>query len=86
MSPRAQRALRRKALAKSIDSTYDSLRSHLGDAVAKRKHAKGVPNSPRWEAQCVLDYANTIQTLAQELFELSKVDYKDTVETLKVPL
>lgn len=68
------RYLRRWNLARAIDHTWASLRTHLADAVkaASKKHAHG---NEEWNSRCVREYGETIYTLSVELHELCKVDF-----------
>lgn len=68
-----ERAVRRRNLARSMDLTWESLRSHLADAVLMRHRDAG---GEEWEARCVREYAEIIYALAVELHELTKVDFK----------
>lgn len=67
-----ERALRRRNLARAIDLTWSSLRSHLADAVTRRR----IHGNEEWNARCVREYAEVQYTLAVELHELTKRDFR----------
>ena len=73
--------MRRRNLARGIDLTWTSLRSHLADAVLM-DNKKGRGN-PRWEALCTREYAEVIYSLSVELHELTKIDFPDIYESMK---
>ncbi len=82
-TPKAKqdRTVRRRNLARAMDLTWSSLRTHLADAVtAEKKRGRG---NPRWESLCTREYAEVIYTLSVELNELTKVDFDDVYEALK---
>lgn len=75
---RSARDARRRNLARSIDLTYDSLRTHLADAVDSCEDKGGHRGNERWNAQCVREYAEVIYTSSVELHELTKRDFPAT--------
>jgi hypothetical protein len=78
---RRDRARRRTNIARAIDSTWSSLRTHLSGAV-KRDGRDAIGNE-EFEARCVREYAETIQTLSIELHELARRDFRSTHVALK---
>lgn len=72
---RQGRAARRKILAHALELTYDSLRSHLSDAV--KCHRQPNNGNEEWHARCVREYATTIYALGVELHELTKIDFAE---------
>ncbi len=87
-SPKQDRATRRADLARSIDIAWESLRTHLADAAhcKKRKREARARTNERWEASCVLEYAEIIRTSAKELHELTKIDFPDNHEAMNEPI
>jgi len=71
-----QRSQRRRNLARAIDLTWSSLRTHLADAVKSR----GRDGNEEWQARTSREYAEVIYTLSVELHELTKVDYREQYE------
>ena len=69
---RRERATRRRNLARAIDLTLGSQRSHLFDAVRGTDRR----TNPEFEARCVREYAEVNYTLSVELHELNKKDFK----------
>src|ERR1700747_3406785 len=88
LSAKQERAARRIEIAKSIDLAWASLRTHLADAACfkKRKHEARAKTNERWEASCVREYAQIINTLAVELHELTKLDFPDDHESMNEPI
>lgn len=78
---RQERALRRRNVARAITLAYDSLRTHLCDAVkVPRMKNIGMRGNEEWNSKCVREYAEVIYTLSVELHELAKVDFPETHE------
>lgn len=82
---RIDRYHRRRSLAISADKAWESLRSHLADAV-KCKKIKGDPANEEWHARCCLDYAAIIYSTTRELHELAKLDFRAHVTSLAAKL
>lgn len=75
-----ERAIRRRNLARAIDNTWTSLRSHLADTCKTRAA------NPEWHAQCCRDYSEILSALAVELHELARKDFKREFIALNEPL
>lgn len=79
---RAYRAVRRRNLGISLDFVWDSLRTHLADAV-KCCEAGG---NEEWHARCVREYGHVIMALSVELHEVTSVDFPRKMESLRAEI
>lgn len=68
-----ERAERRRNLARAIDLTWSSLRSHLADAVTRRDNHYG---NEEFHARATREYSEVIYSLSVELEAVTKQDFK----------